>query len=760
VRLALACCAVAALGCGARLREVVPASDEGVTGEANGVRIVALRRATEGRVWLSLWVDAGARDATPPQVATLAAWAAADAGGEEIVARTLPDATELARPCTRDALASCLESLARATSARHVGELALDRLAAERQRASGDRRLAEALALEALLGAPVDPFGSGTDDERASSEAVQRFLADHFGAGRLLLVAIGDVDFEALEAHVARAFEAVPSADSERGARSSPSSSARAEIGERSVLAVATLRPSLGDAAHIARRLVARVRRDLPDAQPHAEVFPLRGGAAMVVRTDGEPDRARLLVDHLAELASEPAIEAADPLPSEDGAPFLARWVGVRWATAGETRVANAMAVSAVVAGGRGDADDADPDARPRGAAQTTLEAALSGSPAPLEGSVDDAAADVRLAGGAHARLVHLEGASRASALVLFDGGSCEDPSAAHGATALLAAMAKSACEDLAPSELGQSMQALAIEIETILSATAWGLRLEAPPSRWRELAYLAARCPAAIDAARLESARVEVIARAQTEPASARARVAASLAPSAPGCVAPDGTPSGISAISGAALARLTRSRVGARRARLAIAGDVPIAGVVQVLARGIARWPDGTEAAIVPWDAPAQRLVAADHPSGAHDAVIGWLGLGGSERAALAFARAVALALEHEPGLRVRSHHAGAGAGHVWASVALDVTPDALDSLPAHVERALASISWSEVARESDARAREELAWRSATPRSIASSLVSAPEEPAELAPLLGSLASAPPVFVIRRPQPARRR
>jgi hypothetical protein len=53
-------------------------------------------------------------------------------------------------------------------------------------------------------------------------------------------------------------------------------------------------------------------------------VFPVRR------RSDRRSARrspiARVCADHLSELAEEPAIEARDPAPSEDGPQVLARW--------------------------------------------------------------------------------------------------------------------------------------------------------------------------------------------------------------------------------------------------------------------------------------------------------------------------------------------------------------------------------------------------------------------------------------------------
>src|SRR5690606_34722399 len=109
----------AALACGAPAAPIDRPSADAIVDEAGGARIGFLPRATDRRLWLSPGIDAGARDADPPQLATVAAWAAAAA---PIEARVLPDGIELARPCARRELEACVRSLADALRARSPSE--------------------------------------------------------------------------------------------------------------------------------------------------------------------------------------------------------------------------------------------------------------------------------------------------------------------------------------------------------------------------------------------------------------------------------------------------------------------------------------------------------------------------------------------------------------------------------------------------------------------------------------------------------------
>lgn len=725
--------ALTALACGApAANTVLPASDQAVFEQAAGAQIVALPRATEGRIWLSLWIDAGSRDADPPQVATLAAWNAED---NAISARVLPDGTELARMCTRDALDECLASLARALEDRDADDLR-ERLAIARQRAAGERRIADALALEGLFGANVDPLGRAADDARADVEAVRSFLADHYGAGRLLVIAIGDVTAVDLRRSVDAAFEGLSLAAAPRATRDSAAPRVRVEIGERAFTAGAVLRPTPGDAAEIARRLVARV----PGTS--ADVFPVRGGNAVLARADGD---GAAMLDHLVELAQSPPIASDEPFPSNDGPRALARWIGARWSARGEAPITSGIAVGAVIAGGRGDSGEDDPDRERRSEAERALSDRIA-SPPPIAGRIEGESADVELANGARARVRRMRGASRVVAYAIFEGGARDDPPRGHGATSLLARAARSTCAGVLRSEVGRAD----IRIDPVVRADVWGLRLEGPVASANDLAFLAARCPNVWDATELELARAEAH-RDANEPLAAMADL---LSPHAPGRIARDGRASEIASIASGVV---RQARVGARRGRLVIAGDVPVEATVRTLAYGVARWPAGSAVNAAAWEEPSIRFASIE--GSRPGALVAWLAPGVSERAAEAFSADAMRALGAQPGIQAIEHMAGAMDGRGWAIVSIACDLDALDALPSRIERALAGRSFEEVARTAAQINEEEDAWQRSTPRSVATELAferATSDEPLEAQ--LRRFAESAPFVVIVRPQPAR--
>ena len=761
------------VGCGgARVEAREPESGEGVAGEAAGLRLLAVERPTEGLVWLALWIDAGSRDAQPPQVAALAAWAVAPRGVE---ARTLPDGIELSRPCGADALAECLTELARALSARDVGsqslEVARARLEEAREHAAADRdRAADGLAIEALLGGPIDPLGRREDDAGAGSEEVRAFLADHFGARRALLVAVGDVDADRLRDAAARAFAGIPRARTPRASRRlDPHRAVRVAVGDGDLVSLASARPTADDAARVARRLIARVSADLPSL-PAAEVFPLRGGAVLIVRARGQTARtSQALLEAYSGLDEEPRVST--PARPEDGPVALARWLGAGWVTRASTTDEaweGGLGLGALVDGGRGD-DTAreDPDAPLREATEGTLTTALerAGEPIALEGDADRERVDARAGeGGARIMGARVPGASTVGVTILFAGGPSLESASEHGLSALLARAAAIGCDAVALRELGTGLDGTGIDVSAVVELDAWGLSFIAPRERWAELAHLAPRCAElpGLGPDLLEAARDTVLATI-AERGELRAQIARSLSSSSPGRVALFGSRGSARGATLRALRRWRRSHVVGSRARIGIAGDVEIDRAARVVARRVRGWPVGTESEPLPW-APASEPVRSVPREEGLRAVLGWV-VEGPEHAesARAFAAAVARALAAEPGIEPTWSDGGALAGSAWAAIEVRLDAEALDALPNRVARAVRAIgyAWPELAERATAEAAGQRGWAAASPRGLATTLArGAPAAVGSEAALtlLRRLAETPPHVVIARPQPGR--
>jgi hypothetical protein len=462
--------ALLALGCGAAATPAKPGPPLGlgiVQRGAGGPDLAVIARPNAPIVQLSLWIDAGARDADPPQLATIAAWLAADAAGTDVEARVWPDAVELALQCSASQLDGCLTRLARGLALREAKPA---QLAAARQRLVGARRRtaaidpqrsADRLALQALYGEPMAglvPLGGAEGDAEVSSERIHAFLAQHFGSERALLVGAGALETSTLAKATSAAFAHVPQAQKARDERrETPNPRAGVAVGvdDRPWLSLAIAASDLAEAHSAAAALAERLERDALATDVHGHAFLVRGSALALLRADArEPLAAVRAVAHeLARLRREGVPSRPAP-PSAEDLPALVRRLGTHWA-AGEPARSTPLAVGVgmMVNGGRGDrvrGDDSDASLgrswleRAEAAWQDGL---ALGEPH-TTGESDAQSASIALDNGARIEL-RQRSAEQVAIAVRFARGANAEPPVLHGRAALLATLTTTACAGL-----------------------------------------------------------------------------------------------------------------------------------------------------------------------------------------------------------------------------------------------------------------------------------------------------------------------
>jgi len=659
--LALACAAAA---CGGPRGPIVTPEPEEPLEEAGGVRLLALPRPSD-QTWVSLFVDAGARDASPPQAATVAAWTAAPEG---VQARVLLDHTELSMPCEPERLADCVERLAGALAVRELdaGRFAAanERLReAQRAAAANPARAADRLALTALLGEGVDPLGEPSDAS-VDAGAAEGFLADTFGPERALLVAVGDVDSRALRDSAERAFRAVPPARRSRAERPEPRRGSAVAVGDARVVSIGTTFSSAPPAIAAARRWVGRLGESAS-----ADVFPVRGGTVLLLRADHAPaevvERARLLLE-------ERPSDGVQTPPNEPLA--IARLRGARWAS-GEARHEGGFGVGAVVDGGRGDAVEGDPDAALRERTREAVEAALDGTP-PVSGDLDDERGGGVIVGdGVHITAGRGRGGDRLDVLVSFEGGAMEETDRTHGLTGTLVHALLARCMEAAPAALGATPEALGIEVEPRVDAERFAWNVAGPRARWAEVTWLAARCA---DPGPWPVGLLDRLAPRLPRDEGLGA-VAAAISPGAPGRITP--WPAAPLATTEDDLTRWQRRVVTRARAWITIRGDLPLRAPVLRLARLSRGWPEGEVVEERAWSGPSQHLYAVrGAPRGAW---ILWTSRGGRlDQFTPRVARyRTALA---QGGFDVIDQRFGHAGGTRWAAFRVAADEETLDALP----------------------------------------------------------------------------
>lgn len=720
----LAFFAIGLVACGGATPPTVTPSAEGaVMDQAAGVDLLLFERPGNGTVWLSLFIDAGARDTDPPQVATVAAWSAAG----ELSARTLADAVEFEIACPRGEIERCLGLLASAAGRREVSEeaiaAAIERLRATRGRAGADpRRQSDGLALRALLGEGTDPLGTADDDARVDVAAVSGFLASHFGPSRALLVAVGDVDADALRAGVAEAFADAPSAASMREGRAEPTEGVRVEVGEADWVSVATLLDSPEAAVVAGRRFVAR----MDGGEPSADVFPIRGGYALIVRAAGVP--AELVVHRARELLVESTPGGMVP-PEEPLA--LARWHGALWATRGEA-ARGGLGVGVLLEGGRGDLLSAeDPDEARRQSAREELEGMLAREPS-FEGELTRDGGQITLANGA--RIAAQRRAGPTAVIVSFEGGAGEETPREHGHTAHLASVAVRQCARAAVEQLGWDPVTMGLEIWSFVEAERWGLGFSGAAERWAEITYLAGQCALPV----IEPAVVES-ERPPSDPELAA--LAAAISPEHPGRVSP--RPGRLGTATTASLERWGEHVVGGARAHIGLVSDEPERAARRLL-RNVARWPRGRELEGAPWS-PSE----AEGASAESRALGAWIFWSAPAPNTPATRRAVERFLERVmpsltgAGIRPTRHVSGVAGGQVWGAWRVQTTEAGLATLPARARAASSSPPPTPSVCAVGGRARDE-----------AHALARPPTTEISEEEIVRAIEGTPPRFVVLRP------
>ena len=775
--------------------------------EVRGARVVMLRRPTPGHVHVALWLDAGARDASPPQLATIAAWVAAARAGDDVQARVLPDGTSFEVSCETATIGSCVAALGRVIATRDATEEEVSRLrvrlgAVRRRAASDDARLAEALALAALLGdgaAGFAPLGAAEDDEAVGARAVSAFLGAHYGPRRAMLIGAGDARPEALTDAVSSALGASVPAGEARATRTLAGADgtrtearARAAVGSTSVAAIAIAASGIQRAAVIAHAIAGSdIGARLETEGPLVHAFEVRGGALVLAHVAHEEiDRAavELAVATQTAMAEE---TRARTLALDDDAVTAARAIGLRWVATGDAAAlalstldadasdtspgtdepanAGALALGVLIAGGRADSDEADPDraARERATAiaDSALEAARAAAQPASRGEVSDHAASVVTANGARIDVRRRSEDARAAVAMRFAGGAASDPPSVHGRAALLAVLAAETCPALGPGGAAERAAAVGATIAPRVDARSWGLVVEAPASHWREALDLATRCALAVTPSRTDVERARILLLDRLDGGAVLAAWAArSLAPDAPGGIAPLGGLDAVRETSVASVRRAWREAATGARISVAIVGDVPVDDAVARAARRVARLEAGTAVGRTPEVEVAQPdgPLAEDYPGPSPRVVATWRAGAGAARnadAARVLADVLAVRLGSAHGLRTVWADGGVDARGAWAAVALDASEAALADLPSRIAGTLGTIEDESLrdayAARARARARGEARPAEAADAVARRRLTPAPRSSPDAT--WAALRAASPGYVIGRPRTA---
>ncbi len=702
----LGSCVWLSAACGASLPREIAVEPPPARGEIEALRpgsALALKRPTKGVALLSLWIDAGARDAQVAQLATAAAFYAADkvAGS----ARILAEGTELRLLCelAREPLTSCATRLLKALalpapSAPEMVKVRERIRAARALAARDDAQAAEQYALSALLGEgarPLYPLGDERGDGSLEGAAVHNFLARFYTPDHALLVGLGEVEQRELQRALASSKRRGPPAARTRSALKTESG-LRVEIGESAQIALALPTGSLEQAASLCQRF----REIHGDASARISLLHGLVLAHLTLPAGSEPyARMQSAVFDLRRLFLEPTTQA--PLPPPDTLEELARAVGERWIARGAAPQAGpALGVGFVIRRDeRTPTSDEETLGKARARAESAIEAGTKNSAGEVRGELGAEGGRVESENGARIEILRRPGEAWFAAAVRFEGGSELDAPNGHGRAALLATLLSDGCGVAQGRSLDLSLASVGARLIPLVDAEGLGVALTAPRERAFQALDLLLRCALrpAFQARSLEDARARTLQALWNDDALLlQAALGQLLSPAAPGLVAPWGTPAGISRVELTELKRQHALRALGPNLSVLLIGDVPPRESAAFVARRLSYLPakeppelsaqagSGPEVVAALVGDARLRVIVGVHVAG------GKRGQLGAEVFAAAFAEALA---RRVGGVSFATGHSARG--HSFAGVALTLRDDQIEGTKPHASAALRELS-----------------------------------------------------------------
>lgn len=764
--------------------------------QSDNVKGLALRvvsqPSADDLVLLSLWVHVGSRNARPAQLATLAAFAAAEraSGGADaplIRPEVMPHLTSFEMLCPKQALKTCASKLLSVLRVTEIGEKTLDHakaqlLAARRQAFTDNTTYALVLAGHDV---GLSPLGLADADDAVDAAEVTSFLREFYGPSRAVMIAGGDLSLSELVDAASAPLDGLRARPTGalQLAHDWPSEDlVRSEAGDADVLA-ALIPLASPDAAHAAKASL--------DAQPplprHSrlrfETAAVDDGARGIltltlrVPQDMPKDAGRRALDsitprvllRIARLMREPPRPSresrhVDPPTNLRGRALqlAERWASEQVAPSDETR---GVRLISLFAAGRG--DGAAKERSRRRDRQEVPSLSVEEEWARLTERLEHAAGDAPLENGAELRIAHTS-AGQVGLALLFKAGAGQDPAALHGRTALLATLAASSCQHLEHGQLDAELRRLGATMTPFVDAETWGIAVTAPEPRAREgldLLFHCAQWPA-IERGELNTARTRLLSRLTAAPAAAW--TADMIAPQAPGFIAPWGAPDRIRRITPGAVTRQLADSLMGRRVTLVIAAKPTLAETLVSQGRArLATLPAGRPPRRSVLGRAAAEIQVTQSPNSETRVVAAWrvMRAGPDRRSAAcpsvqaeAFAELVANELSRTHRLASRWTGGGCGAFGAWAAVEVLWPMADRNTAPTRFEKAAQAVTEAAVLR----RAGEIMARRALSQSDLSSLTIKAgrgrhrgPNDRAKPAPWLGGLMTRPTAITVALPE-----
>lgn len=674
----------------------------------DGLTIFEMSRPTGELLVATLIFDVGSRQSNPPALATLGAWSRETT---DVQARAGLDTTELRTECPASSPDVCIralvESLGRECTADEHAELRARLRNAQQVDLGTPSRRVESLSLAATWGHDLHPLAQTAEDADLSQSAVREHVESHFGRARALLRLEGNLSGEPDPAPLASALSDSTQSRPPLPPPSTETRALRVETGGEDALGLAFRYRDSERARAFAEALAHEGRRP--------RIFRVRGAAIVLTSIDVEGE------------LSEEHIQAARHVIGHSRRRERRTWLS----GAMDTWLAEPASEGPELQVGIGSVCAERPE-RDLEACQALLAPLVSQDGVDFEGDADEHLAQGSFAGGGTLFVRRQPG--QVGVAVVWAGGAAQDAPDEHGAHALAAIALARACG-----------------ATPYVTAHFFGVTKVLAPGDAQGVEETLACATSVTNAGTWSAARSVAHAIAAGNPE--RSWLAEAISPAAPGWVVAEGSVHGLAEAQHGPWLASARAR---QRLRVAVVGDVPVEAAVESASAAAARLSAGNAAPepIRPGAATehATNLIPAEHRGDLARVVVAWQAAGaeaGAHEAASRYASQAAAAFRRA-GLRVRWSEGSGDQSASWAAVALELSDEEVEGLPALVEGSLRRSQEQPTSTgERDGLDARAMALRAARTGNLE---ISAPN-----ADVVSELRAASPLFIVGRQQQA---
>ncbi|QQR91661.1 MAG: hypothetical protein IPJ88_08080 [Myxococcales bacterium] len=563
--------------------------------QGSGLSIASVPGSHPELFKVSLWINAGFRDAMPGPVAAAAAQIAATRVGDYAEAYTYPDAIEIHATCPRLLWKSCTRQLLASFNTREASDYELSQ--AQKKLKNNDNPELGNLdwtVLLKLLGKQGARFFPNTQNfsVKANRSTIAAFMQQQFAPNRALILAEGVPDFSAFEDFVVGNTSHLAQAKS----------AATRDLSLDDVFILKLVHPVWGELA---------ASTDEFNSTPFVSAgIEVRGGVLLTLQSQSTD--ANNFAERLGFALAQVQQQHNEETNWKDrffSATDTMTAVGLHWAAAPYSKSDFSKLSLALRVPIKCNAEEVDLHLK-RGIAAARLNTSAQSTDFGKEAILENGA---RVLWEKHAPSGRIEFEWAVAS------GAAFDPPLRHGRAALMSLSTSLSCGGLPEAVFKSMLLENDIILRPWVDANAWGLYLNAPEEKWHEALRLLLHCIRMPSFNQTTLHQAKYLLRHEISNQGPAAdffiAVAQQLAPSTPGAIFPQGSEQGISMFSLSEFRDAWLEHVVGNNIQFHMRGELPIDTVFEMVGKALARFPEGKKSDLPP-EGSNQRKATPEQP------------------------------------------------------------------------------------------------------------------------------------------------